>query len=131
MNIRKRVLWNLAVVFGILTVVFYFLSIKKLDPKSADIWGIDAVANIQATFFTVTSALLCGINATAALIIGSLENRDNKRDEQFFAEIGKLLKQNETVATSIKNGAEDKQKNEELKQIDELKKKMASVKDAD
>ncbi len=74
MEKKRKAFCVLAAVFGILAIVFYFSSIRKLDKNIADLWGIDAVANIQDTVFAAACAILCGINVAGAMILSSLES---------------------------------------------------------
>ena len=57
MSSRKTVLIVFAALFAILTLVFYFSSIKELDRNTASYLGVSAVANVQGTVFTGACAV--------------------------------------------------------------------------
>lgn len=78
---KQKCLWAFAIVFGIMAIIFYSISIRELDKESAQILGINAVANIQSTTFAAACAVLCGINVVGAMILGSLEGKPSQSNQ--------------------------------------------------
>lgn len=140
MSTRQKVLWGFAGLFGVLTIVFYVSSIMELDKDTSRYLGISAVANVQMTVFTGASAVLCGLNVVAAIIIGALEELrvHSSGSGDMANEVAKAIKQNE-IEEKRKQEAEEKaraereklarevemRKQERRQKIEELKQKKA------
>lgn len=75
MSKKMKCLCTFAVIFGVLTIVFYVNSIKELDRDMQRIFGIEAVANIQSTVFAAACAILCGLNVIGAMVLDSVEKK--------------------------------------------------------
>lgn len=61
----KMILLIAAAVFLVLAVIFYVSSVREVGSGSNSI----KVANIQSTVFAAASAILCGINVVAYLVV--------------------------------------------------------------
>ena len=72
----------MAIIFAILTVVLYCISVKDVDTG----YGTIQVANIQATVFTAAAALACILNVIGAFILSAIENNE----QSFSSQITKL-----------------------------------------
>lgn len=141
MSTKKNVLWGLAAVFGILTIVFYCVSIQKLDRDAARLLGVSSVVNIQSTIFTGACAVLCGVNVVGAVIISCLEESGAHSGGagKMATEVVQAIKQNE-LEEKQKQEAEEKARIEKeqmeqeeeqrkiarQKKIEELKQKRAN-----
>lgn len=66
----KHICWGFAVIFAILAVVFYVISIKEVN--AGDLGKIQ-VANIQSTVFAAACALACIINVVGGIIITNVD----------------------------------------------------------
>ena len=98
MQSKKTILTFFAVIFGILTLVFYFTSIREVDRDTARYLGVSAVANVQGTVFAGACAVLCGVNVAAAMIIGAMEeiNHSSGPSAGYVAnEVARAIKKNE------------------------------------
>ena len=124
MSSRQKVLWFLAGLFGVLTVVCFFASVKELDRDSARYLGIDRVANTQMTVFTGACAVLCGVYVASAIIVGAFEEEKahGGGSGEMANEVVKAIRQNE-IDEKRKQEEDEKARieQEKLAQEEELK----------
>ena len=130
MSTRKTVLVVFAILFAILTLVFYFTSIKEVDRETARYLGISAVANVQGTVFAAACAVMCCINIAGIVILGAVEEHQytaGPSSSNIGREVADELKRLEKEEEQIKE-KEIKEQIEKEKVQEEAKKRIEEIK---
>lgn len=73
-NTGAIVLLVAGVIWFIVGIIFYCLSVKELDRESARYLGVDSVANFQGTMFTVGAFLAGVLNIVGGVIVKEISN---------------------------------------------------------
>lgn len=74
---RSGKLWALAVLFGVLAILFYCLSIREVNYGYSSI----QIANIQCTVFSAACAVICMGSIIGALVAGNVEDLNKHMDD--------------------------------------------------
>ena len=94
----KKFLIVMGVIFGILSFIFYFTSIKELDSSSASVLGTSSVVNIQGTVFCAACAVLCAVNIVGSIILGSHEKL-----EEMITNLREIVTAKDTMPSETKS----------------------------
>lgn len=65
------------VIFLILAIILFFMSSRKLDPKSAEVLGIDSIMILQPTIYCSTCFFISVINFICAIMVNAINRNRN------------------------------------------------------
>ena len=82
----KKFMVVMACIFGVLTIVLYFLSLNHLDSYSSRTLGTSTVVNIQGTVFCAACAIICALNIIGAMILHYLEYNSGSSNNLMYSD---------------------------------------------
>lgn len=71
----SSILGFIGIFWFVIALILHFVSAKKLDRASAQIFGVDSVANFQGTIYTACAFIAGVLHSIAAFIVNAINNK--------------------------------------------------------